>query len=300
MMKSEQENVRTLLLSTIAQLCQNGLIYKKDLRVQGLLAITIDGSDILVVQLNENIEAAEADTSSASSVEMAAAVAAIASKDFPVPIGSCEMQNASQAGATSELALGGCGGGQIDMDAVTNCKTKTVPSYIPKSAREPPTFGHEGDHNKMAEQHTNIEYSSTLVDKDAAADNTSMLLPPFSIPMTVNYSSMKAFQGSECYRDPSSDQIDYVFPDFQAPTTAMTGDPGRLTCQVVSANSGPSHGQPEFSSNIGSAQSYQQFSSMISTPQVAAKLDMAGVGKRILPHATGHFASFAGQGQVKI
>lgn len=290
-MKSEQERVRTLLLSTITQLCQNGLIYKKDLRVQGLLAITIDDSDILVVQLNENIEA-EVDTSSTSAVEMA--TTAIGSKDFPVPIRPCEMLNTASRAGTSDLALR-CGG-QIDMDAVANCKSKTVPSYIPKPAREP--FGHEGDHNKMTEH--NIEFGSTLVDKDATADNTSMLLPPFSIPMTVNYSPMKAFQGSECYRDPNSDQIDYVFQDFQAPTTAMTGDPARLACQVVSANSGPIHGQPEFPSNIGSGQSYQQFSSMISTPQVAAKLDMASVGKRILPHATGHIASYVGQGQVKI
>lgn len=288
-MKSEQERVRTLLLSTITQLCQNGLIYKKDLRVQGLLAITIDDSDILVVQLNETIEA-EVDTSSASAVEMTPTV--ISSNDFPVPIRPCEMQNASRAG-TGDLTLR-CGG-QIDVDQTG--KAKTVPSYnIPKSARE--QFGHDGDPNKMAEH--NMEFGSTLVDKDVTADNSSMLLPPFSIPMTVNYSPMKAFQGSECYRDPNSDQIEYAFPDFPAQTTAMTGDPGRLACQVVSANSGAIHGQQEFPANIGSGQSYQQFSSMISTPQVAAKLEMAGVGKRILPHATGHIASFVGHGQVKI
>ena len=52
-MKPDQERVRNLLMDTVTLLCKNGLQYKKELRVQGLLGITLDDADVFVVHINE-------------------------------------------------------------------------------------------------------------------------------------------------------------------------------------------------------------------------------------------------------
>ena len=52
-MKPDQERVRNLLTDTVTLLCKNGLQYKKELRVQGLLGITLDDTDVFVVHINE-------------------------------------------------------------------------------------------------------------------------------------------------------------------------------------------------------------------------------------------------------
>lgn len=282
-MKAEQERVKTLLLSTVTQLCQNGLIFKKDIKVQGLLAITIDDSDIFVVQLNENIgkETDHECAPVAGLPELSAAVTPVGFKDFPGAGKAAEVLATPQT-ATGEEHIAQVGG------------QKVSPQFAVKLGRET-TFVHNGDHGKMDENTMN--FGSAVAVKDAT-DNASMLLPAFGIPMTVNYSAMKSFQGVECFRDANSDQIDYVFQDFQASASAVPNDPGRLTCQsVTAASSVPCHVQTGFPTNLG--QTYQHFASMISAaPQNSAKLDMLGIGKRVLPQASGQLASFAGQPQV--
>ena len=52
-MKPDQERVRNLLTDTVTLLCKNGLHYQKELRVQGLLGITLDNKDVFVVHINE-------------------------------------------------------------------------------------------------------------------------------------------------------------------------------------------------------------------------------------------------------
>lgn len=55
-MKPEQERLKNLLCDTITMLCKNGLSYKSELKVQGLVAVTVDDNDVLIVHLNERIE----------------------------------------------------------------------------------------------------------------------------------------------------------------------------------------------------------------------------------------------------
>lgn len=55
-MKPEQERLRNLLYETITMLCKNGLSYKRALKVQGLLAVTVDDDDVFIVHLNDRIE----------------------------------------------------------------------------------------------------------------------------------------------------------------------------------------------------------------------------------------------------
>ena len=52
-MKPDQERVRNLLTDTVTLLCKNGLQYQTELRVQGVLGITLDDSDVFIVHINE-------------------------------------------------------------------------------------------------------------------------------------------------------------------------------------------------------------------------------------------------------
>ena len=51
--KEDQERVKVLLKDTVTLLCKNGLNFKKNLKVQGLLGITLDDDDVFLVQLDE-------------------------------------------------------------------------------------------------------------------------------------------------------------------------------------------------------------------------------------------------------
>jgi len=52
-LKADQERVRALLTDTVVLLCRNGLTFKRNLTLQGLIAVTTDDSDVFVVQIND-------------------------------------------------------------------------------------------------------------------------------------------------------------------------------------------------------------------------------------------------------
>jgi len=54
-MKTDQDRLKVLLIDTIALLCKSGLTFKRELRVQGLLGITVDDEDVFIVQLDEKL-----------------------------------------------------------------------------------------------------------------------------------------------------------------------------------------------------------------------------------------------------
>ena len=54
-MRPDQERVRNLLTDTVTMLCKNGLQYQTELRVQGVLGITLDNNDVFIVHINEKI-----------------------------------------------------------------------------------------------------------------------------------------------------------------------------------------------------------------------------------------------------
>lgn len=55
-MRPEQERVKTLLTEAITLLCRNSLQYKENISVEGLIGITLDEKDILLVNINETIK----------------------------------------------------------------------------------------------------------------------------------------------------------------------------------------------------------------------------------------------------
>jgi hypothetical protein len=58
-MKPEQERLITVLKDTIALLCRNSLTYEDQVQVQGLICITVDKQDVLVVPVHERFGRAE-------------------------------------------------------------------------------------------------------------------------------------------------------------------------------------------------------------------------------------------------
>lgn len=54
-MKPDQERVRSLLTDTVTLLCKNGLNFSKELKVEGVLGITLDGNDVFIVHINEKL-----------------------------------------------------------------------------------------------------------------------------------------------------------------------------------------------------------------------------------------------------
>lgn len=54
-MKLDQDRIQTLLKDTVVMLCRNGLVYQSEIRIQGLLGITVDSSDVFLVSMDEII-----------------------------------------------------------------------------------------------------------------------------------------------------------------------------------------------------------------------------------------------------
>jgi len=54
-MKSDQQRVSKLLTDTVTLLCKNGLVYSQEIKVQGLLGITLDKNEVFLVHINELI-----------------------------------------------------------------------------------------------------------------------------------------------------------------------------------------------------------------------------------------------------
>ena len=59
-MKADQNKVTSLLRDTVLLLCKNGFNYKNHVKVQGLLGITLDNDEVVLVHVNETV--AKSDT----------------------------------------------------------------------------------------------------------------------------------------------------------------------------------------------------------------------------------------------
>ena len=59
MAKEEVKRMRTLLSDAITTLCRSGLRYKETLLVEGLIGITLDEGDIVLVNVNKTFETKE-------------------------------------------------------------------------------------------------------------------------------------------------------------------------------------------------------------------------------------------------
>ena len=53
--EADQIKIKQILTATIASLCNNSLTYSAEITIQGLLGITIDHKDVLLVSINETL-----------------------------------------------------------------------------------------------------------------------------------------------------------------------------------------------------------------------------------------------------
>jgi len=51
----DQMKIKQLLTATVVNLCSNYLSYSGELTIQGLIGITIDGKDVLLVNINKTL-----------------------------------------------------------------------------------------------------------------------------------------------------------------------------------------------------------------------------------------------------
>ena len=56
MLRPEVERMRMLLDQAITTLCRSGLQYKTNLKVEGLIGITLDEEDVILVNLNRSFK----------------------------------------------------------------------------------------------------------------------------------------------------------------------------------------------------------------------------------------------------
>lgn len=54
-LEDDADRVKHLLAEAITVLCKNGLNFQNELGVEGLLGVTLDNSDIFLVNINETI-----------------------------------------------------------------------------------------------------------------------------------------------------------------------------------------------------------------------------------------------------
>jgi len=62
-MKPDHERVTKLLTDTVTLLCKNGLSYDHELRIQGLLGITVDNSEVFLVSINDSFDGSSSTSS---------------------------------------------------------------------------------------------------------------------------------------------------------------------------------------------------------------------------------------------
>lgn len=65
-MKPEQERVKGLLTETVMLLCKNGLQFNKEMKVQGLLGITLDENEVFLIHFDEKFGSVQIAASSTS------------------------------------------------------------------------------------------------------------------------------------------------------------------------------------------------------------------------------------------
>jgi len=104
-MKPDQERIKSLLADTVTLLCRNGLHFRHQLCVQGVLGITVDDSDVFIVHINESF------TEQVRGAKLA---------DFPGPLG---------AGFTASLVASLSGNiGQLTAPVVGDGTTDSSPN----------------------------------------------------------------------------------------------------------------------------------------------------------------------------
>ena len=113
-MKPEQERLITVLKDTISLLCKSSLTYEEQVVVQGLICITVDKQDVVVVPVHDSVGQAEYEPCVACG--NAAKEAPEDQQNRASARKRKRRRRSSAESNASSAALGGGGGGEDDVD----------------------------------------------------------------------------------------------------------------------------------------------------------------------------------------
>ena len=113
-MRVDLRRMRHLLSDAVTLLCKNGLQYNHEMRVEGVIGITLDNNDVLVVHINEAYDTAKALTESP-----------------PEQIGSAHVEPSSVAALTDLISNSAKNDGQTDVQMNHIYKQMDNPTMSP-------------------------------------------------------------------------------------------------------------------------------------------------------------------------
>ena len=166
-MKPDQERIKTLLADTVTLLCRNGLHFRQQLRVQGVLGITVDDSDVFIVHINESF------TEQVRGAKLA---------DFPGPLG---------AGFTASLVASLSGSvGQLTTSAASDL-TGNLASAAPNSGAviQPPSLSSRQSSVKHKTDADPCSVKRQKPDIQSPGDDSSDIKPVIVVPSSVTLGS---------------------------------------------------------------------------------------------------------------
>jgi len=163
-MKPDQERIKTLLADTVTLLCRNGLHFRQQLRVQGVLGITVDDSDVFIVHINE------AFTEQVRGAKLA---------DFPGPLG---------AGFTASLVASLSGNiGQLAPSAASDLtgNSASAPSNSGPVIQPPSLSSRQHGNAKHKTDADQSTIKRQKVEIQPSGDDSSEIKPVVVVPSSV-------------------------------------------------------------------------------------------------------------------
>ena len=129
-LKPEQQRVHSVLMDTISLLCKNSLQYNHSLRIEGVIGITTDDSDVFLVHINETI---------GSSVQQPVKSEAVDETEYKMPVK--KMRTASLADQSTTPGINFSCGRAVAKPFSSNSKPVPVMRGIRATKT---TYGSEG------------------------------------------------------------------------------------------------------------------------------------------------------------
>lgn len=106
-MKADHERVTKLLTDTVTLLCKNGLSYDRELKIQGLLGITVDSSDIFLVPINDTFSGSSSSSTLTPVPSPVATSTAASSVQSRKRLGSDDIVDLTRLVETPNVHIGG-------------------------------------------------------------------------------------------------------------------------------------------------------------------------------------------------
>jgi len=141
MERFDKSNIERLIINTVTILCKNSIPYSSELRIQGTLGITVDASNIVLIQMNEHFGCdAESSDISASAPDGRGAVDSVPTNSYlSADIKRPRMSSIVQCSRRPV----GRGRGRVPVPRVRQIRSRHVMSSATDSmhyARQQPTF----------------------------------------------------------------------------------------------------------------------------------------------------------------